>query len=447
MLKIRRNKIHFTSLGCARNLVDSEEMIGILLKNGYELIPSDEEADYLVVNTCGFLASSRQEAIDVLDEIFSIKKKKAKVIVTGCMVQNYSDLLKETFPDIHYLLGSGDVESILTAVRDKSGETISDARSYLASGEVPEFRATPQSYAYLKIAEGCKKRCSFCIIPAIKGPLKSKEESRVLREFRSMLKQGIKEIILIAQDLGDYGKDRKEKNALHQLVRKLLEEKGDFWIRFLYLYPDEIDEELIEIMKSDPRICPYLDMPIQHISNRILKRMHRKTSREQIETTLKLLQKHLPNVVVRTSLMVGFPGETEEEFQELVEFVKKGWIHHLGVFAYSREKDSHSDQLDGHISQELKEKRYEKLMQVQLENVRKQNQKLVGKKLEVMIEGYSEESSYLLRGRHYGQCPDVDGQVIINEFDLVDAFYQRYLVEITGVSDYDLIGKVLKKSS
>ena len=277
--------------------------------------------------------------------------------------------------------------------------------------------------------------------------LKSKEENRVLREFRSMIKQGIKEIILIAQDLGDYGKERKEKNALHQLIRKLSEEKGDFWIRFLNLYPDEIDEELIEIMKSDPRICPYLDMPIQHISNRILKRMHRKTSREQIETTLKLLQKHLPNVVVRTSLMVGFPGETEEEFEELIEFVKKGWIHHLGVFAYSREKDSHSDQLDGHISQELKEKRYEKLMQVQLENVRKQNQKLIGEKLEVMIEGYSEESSYLLRGRYYGQCPDVDGQVIINEFDLVDAFYQRYLVEITGVCDYDLIGKVLKKSS
>lgn len=441
------NKIHFTSLGCARNLVDSEVMIGILLKAGYELTPSLQEADFLVVNTCGFLESSRQEGLDTIGELFREKKASAKVVVTGCMVQKHNSLLKEKFPQIHYTLGSGDVERILEAVEEKKpGEKVTNARSYLEWGEVPRMLSTPKHYAYLKIAEGCMKRCSFCIIPAIKGPLKSKTIEQVLKEFNILLSQGVFEIILIAQDLGDFGKDRKEKNGLHELIREMLKVKKDFWLRFLYLYPDEIDDELIQIMKSDPRICPYLDMPIQHINDEMLKKMRRKTNKAQILSIIEKLRAEIPSVVIRTSLMVGFPSETQDQFQEMVDFVKKAQLNHIGVFKYSREKESHSDTLDGHLPEEVKQERYELLMNEQLKVVRKNQRKLIGKTFKVIVEGYHPDSQLLMKGRFYGQCPDIDGQIILNEHDKVTAFSELYDVEITDFADYDLIGRVVKRS-
>lgn len=441
------NKIHFTSLGCARNLVDSEVMIGILLKAGYELTANMQEADFLVVNTCGFLESSRQEGLDTIDELFKEKKSSAKVVVTGCMVQKHNSLLKEKFPQIHYTLGSGDVEKILEAVEEKQpGEKVTTARSYLEWGEVPRMLSTPKHFAYLKIAEGCMKRCSFCIIPAIKGPLKSKTIEQVLKEFNILLSQGVFEIILIAQDLGDFGKDRKEKNGLHELIREMLKVKKDFWLRFLYLYPDEIDDELIQIMKSDPRICPYLDMPIQHINDEMLKKMRRKTNKAQILSIIEKLRAEIPSVVIRTSLMVGFPSETDEQFQEMVEFVKKAQLNHIGVFKYSREKESHSHTLDGHLSDVVKQERYELLMNEQLKVVRKNHKKLIGKTFKVIVEGYHPDSKLLMKGRFYGQCPDIDGQIILNEHDKVTAFSELYDVEITDFADYDLIGRVVKRS-
>jgi ribosomal protein S12 methylthiotransferase len=438
------NKIHFTSLGCARNLVDSEVMIGILLKSGYELTPDLKEADFLVINTCGFLEASRQEALTILDELFKEKKPSGKIVVTGCMVQKNESLLRERFPDIHYMLGSGDVEKILNAVTsDLPGSAVTNAKSYLEWGEVPRMLSTPKHYAYLKIAEGCMKRCSFCIIPSIKGPLKSKTIEQVMKEFNILLSQGVFEIILIAQDLGDFGKDRKEKNALHELIREMLKVKKDFWIRFLYLYPDEIDDELIALMKSDSRICPYLDMPLQHINDEMLKKMRRKTNRAQILSIIEKLRAEVPNVVIRTSLMVGFPTETEEQFQELVEFVKEAKLNHIGVFKYSKEKESHSATLEGHLPDDVKEKRYEILMKEQMKAVKKNLRKLEGRIFSVMVEGYHPDSPLLMRGRYYGQCPDIDGQIIINEHDKVKAFSKLYDVEITGSTDYDLIGRVL----
>ncbi len=441
-----QNKIHFTSLGCARNLVDSEVMIGFLLKAGYELTSSLEQADFLVVNTCGFLEASRQEALNILDELFREKKSKAKVIVTGCMVQKHNALLKERFPNIHYTLGSGDVEKILQAVQsDDQGDAVTNAKSYLEWGEVPRMLSTPKHYAYLKIAEGCMKRCSFCIIPAIKGPLKSKTIEQVLKEFKILLSQGVFEIILIAQDLGDFGKDRKEKNALHELIREMLKVKNDFWIRFLYLYPDEIDAELIQLMKSDPRICPYLDMPIQHINDAMLKKMRRKTNKAQILSLIDTLRREIPSIVIRTSLMVGFPSETEEDFQELLQFVRLSKLNHVGVFRYSKEKESHSFTLDGHLPEEVKQKRYEILMQEQLKVVRKNHRKLIGRVFSGIVEGYHPDSPLLMRARYYGQCPDIDGQIILNEHDKVKAFSELYDIEITDIADYDLIGRVLRK--
>jgi ribosomal protein S12 methylthiotransferase len=441
------NKIYFISLGCPRNLVDSEVMLGILLKAGYEVAPALEEADYLVINTCGFLEASRNESLGAVQEALELRKESAKLIVTGCMVQTHSQVLKENFPTIDYLLGSGDVQGILKAVESTMpGETITSARSYLEAGEVPRQLSTPKHFAYLKIAEGCRKRCAYCIIPTIKGPLKSKSQEQVLKEFQLLLNQGVQEIILIAQDLGDYGKDRGSKNltAFLELLKGMLALDKPFWLRLLYLYPDEITDELIALIKSDARLCPYLDMPIQHINNGMLKAMRRATSREEIIAIITKLRREVPGIVIRTSLIVGFPGETEEQFEEVAQFIQDYPLDNIGIFKFSRESGSPAYDLPDQISEEVKEKRYHKLMLIQKKMVKKGQKKLVGKRFPVVIEGYHPDSNLLLRGRYYGQCPDIDGLVIINEgSEKVKAFGERYTVEISDFVDYDLIGKVL----
>lgn len=440
------NKIYFISLGCPRNLVDTEVMLGILLKAGYEVAPALEEADYIVLNTCGFLEASRQESLDTIDEILGSKKDNAKVIVTGCMVQTHSSVIKETFPEIDYLLGSGDLEGILTAVQStQQGELISSARSYLEAGEIPRTLSTPKHFAYLKIAEGCRKRCAYCSIPTIKGPLKSKSQEQILKEFNLLLNQGVHEIILIAQDLGDYGKDKGSKNltALMDLLKAMLAVNKKFWLRLLYLYPDEITDDLIALIKSDTRICPYLDMPIQHINNNMLKSMRRSTSREDIIETIAKLRKEIPNIFIRTSLIVGFPGETEEQFEELVKFLQEHPLDNVGIFKYSRESGTHAHDLPNQVPEEVKAKRYDRLMKVQQKMVKKLQQKLVGKKIPVVVESYHPESKLLMLGRHYGQCPDIDGQVIINDIRKVKGFGQIYSVEISETAGYDLVGQVV----
>ncbi len=438
------NKIHFTSLGCARNLVDSEVMLGILLKAGFESTDRIEQADYLVVNTCGFLAESRKESCDTIQEVLDAKKKSAKVIVAGCMVQKHSAEIKEKFPDIHYFLGSGDMEKILEAIDSpEPGRAVTTARSYLEWGEVPRQISTPKHYAYLKIAEGCAKRCSFCIIPTIKGPLRSKPQEQILKEFHALLSQGVHEVILIAQDLGDYGKERREKQALEQLIREMLKVKKDFWLRFLYLYPDEITEEMIQLIEQDQRICSYLDMPIQHINDAILKAMRRKTSRQQIIETIQRLRARIPGVVIRTSLMVGFPGETDAQFEELLEFIQEHPLDNIGIFKYSREEESHSATLPNHVSEEVKQKRFERLVKTQAKVVAKRNAAFIGKRLKVIVEGYHPETKLLMRGRFYGQCPEIDGQVLINDGRKVTGFGAFYEVEITEAAGYDLIGRAI----
>jgi ribosomal protein S12 methylthiotransferase len=440
------NKINFISLGCPRNLVDSEVMLGILLKAGYEMAPSLEEADYIVINTCGFLEASRQESRDTVQETLAQRKSTAKLIVTGCMVQTHHDELQKTFPGIDYLLGSGDVEGILSAVQStQKGQHVTTARSYLEAGEVPRRLSTPKHYAYLKIAEGCRKRCAYCVIPTIKGPLKSKSKEQILKEFHLLLNQGVQEVILIAQDLGDYGRDAGSKNlaALLDLLQTMLQVDKPFWLRLLYLYPDEITDELIALMKSDPRICPYLDMPIQHVNNQLLKSMRRLTSKEDIMAIIAKLRREIPSVVIRTSLIVGYPGETDEQFEELVQFVQEHPLDNVGIFKFSREPGSHAYDLPNQISEEVKAQRYHRLMQVQKKVVKKRQKKMIGQKLSVFVEGYHPESPLLMVGRHKGQCPDIDGQVIINDGRKVKAFGQLYTVEITDSADYDLIGRVL----
>lgn len=438
------NKIHFTSLGCARNLVDTEVMLGIVLKAGYEITDDHTIADFLIVNTCGFLESARQEALDTIDELTNEGKEGAKCVVTGCMVQKHSQMIKDEFPDVHYLLGSGDVEKILEALESKEqGEGVTTARSFLQWGEVPRLVSTPSHYAYLKIAEGCAKRCSFCIIPSIKGPLKSKTKEQVLREFNALLDQGVHEIILIAQDLGDFGKERKENDALEDLLKEILKIDRKFWVRLLYLYPDEITDGLIDVIQNDKRILPYLDMPIQHINPEILKRMRRKTSRDQIIDTLVKLRTKMPEIVIRTSLMVGFPGETEEQFEELLQFIQEHPLDNIGVFSFSPEKGASATRFSDQVPEDVKERRLKTLMEVQMALIEKRNQKYIGTRLITMVEGYHPDSPYLMKGRFYGQCPEVDGQIIINDGEAVEEFGRLHEVEITDVIGYDLIGKAI----
>ena len=440
------NKIFFISLGCPRNLVDSEVMLGILLKAGYEAAEHLEDADYIVINTCGFLEASRKESMDAVQDSLKHKKKQAKLIVTGCMVQTHSAQIKEKFPKISYLLGSGDVEGILKAVQStQDGEMITSAKSYLEAGEIPRQLSTPKHFAYLKIAEGCRKKCAYCIIPDIKGPLKSKSQEQILKEFDLLLRQGVKEVILIAQDLGDYGRDKgfRKVEGLIDLLHSLLKVDGDYWLRLMYLYPDEITDELIALMKSDKRICPYLDMPIQHINDQILHSMRRTTSRDKIIGTIQKLRAEIPEIVIRTSLIVGFPGETEEQFEELCRFIQDNPLDNIGIFKFSREPGSHAYDLPDQISEEIKEERYHRLMQIQQKIAKKRNRAMVGKKLSVVLEGYHPETPLLMRGRSMGQCPEIDGMVIINQGqEKVKAFGERYKVKITDSLDYDLIGKV-----
>lgn len=440
------NKIHFISLGCPRNLVDTEVMLGILLRAGYEVAEELGDADHIVINSCGFLEASRNETLDTVNQALQGRKESARLIVTGCMVQTHSAQLKEQYPTIDYLLGSGDVEGILEAVQSKDGNTlITNARSYLEAGEVPRKISTPKHYAYLKIAEGCRKKCAYCIIPTIKGPLKSKSTEQVLKEFNLLLNQGVKEVILIAQDLGDFAKDRgaKKVDGLIDLLKSILLIDKPFWLRLLYLYPDEITDDLIALMKSDPRICPYLDMPIQHVNNTMLKSMHRATSREQIITTIQKLKKELPDVSIRTSLIVGFPGETEEQFQELGAFLQEYPLDNVGIFKFSREPGSHAYDLPDQIEESVKEERYQKLMKIQQKVLEKVNNRYKGKTISVVVEGYHPETNLLMRGRHRGQCPDIDGQVIINDGRKVKAFGEIYQVKITDIAGYDLVGSVI----
>lgn len=443
------NAVHFISLGCPRNWVDTEVMVGLLLRAGYEATPSLQEADWIVINTCGFLETARQESSQTIEQCLAESKPTARLIVTGCMVQNNVTELQQRFPKVHAFLGSGDVPSLLKAVEAPQGTSfVTSARSYLEVGDVPRRLSTPSHYAYLKIAEGCRKRCSFCIIPAIKGPLKSKSKEQVVREFDLLLRQGVSEVILIAQDLGDYGKEQgwRGNHGLVDLLKELLQDQRPFWLRLLYLYPDEIDDQIIELMASDERLCSYVDMPIQHIDDGILKAMRRTTSSQQICSIIDQLRQKVPNVAIRTSLMVGFPGETQKQFDALNRFVEQYQLDNVGVFAYSREKGSHADTLPDHLPDEVKEERRAQLMQTQQKVVKKKLQKMVGRKLPIVVEGYHPETQLLMVGRHQGQCPDIDGQLLIQAgMEQVSQFGQRHLAKISGVSGYDLLATIVKR--
>ncbi|MBN1915181.1 MAG: 30S ribosomal protein S12 methylthiotransferase RimO [Parachlamydiales bacterium] len=431
-----------TSLGCVRNLVDTEVMLGYLINKGYRITTQIEQADIHIVNTCGFLQEAREEALAKIEEIFSYKKRKAQVIVTGCMIPLHQDLLRQRFPKIHFYLGAGNIDKIIEAMSVKTSGSMMTSKSFLENEHTPRYRSTPPHYAYLKISEGCKKRCSYCLIPSIKGPLKSKSLEQILCEVKTLLKEGVFEIILIAQDLGDYGKDFLKKDALSFLLKEILKIKKDFWIRLLYLYPDEISSELMEVIRSDPRICPYLDIPLQHVSDDILRLMQRKTSKDKMEKLLDTLRDKIPELILRTTFIVGFPGETETHFSELLDFVQQYRFDHVGVFAFSRERGTKAYSLPHQVQEEIAQERKKLLMETQRNIVLHKNRCFIGKSLEVIVDGYYPQSNHLLlEGRFYGQCPEVDGVVILNDVQQALHVGEKIQVQITDICEYDLIGK------
>ncbi|MBN2478655.1 MAG: 30S ribosomal protein S12 methylthiotransferase RimO [Parachlamydiales bacterium] len=434
------SKLYFISLGCTRNLIDSEVMIGYLQKNGYSITLDLKKSDVIVVNTCGFLQEAREEAYQILDEVFKNKKNRSKVIITGCMANLFKDDLVKRYPEIFSIITAGHLENILDTIKVKQINT--SILSHLQKKDLTRTITTPKHLAYLKIAEGCSKRCAYCIIPKIKGPLKSRSISSILKEFKLLIKNGVYEVNLIAQDLLDFQKDQNIKRGLITLVKEILKIKKDFWLRLLYVYPDDITDEFIDLLASDIRICKYLDIPIQHISDNILKKMNRKTSKKRIFEIFEKIKSKMPDFSFRTSIMVGFPGETEKDFNELIDFIKKFQIDNLAVFKYSNEKHALSYNMKDQVDEKVKQQRFDILTKLQFELTQKRNKKLIGKSFDVLIDGYHKDSNLLAVARNYSQAYDIDSSIIINDIAKIKSFGKIQKVKIIDSSGYDLIASI-----
>jgi ribosomal protein S12 methylthiotransferase len=442
------------SLGCPKNRVDSEVMVGLIQKDGsFEMVGSPEEADIVVVNTCGFIESAKQESIDTILEMIDLKTdgKLEKVVVTGCLSQRYSKELVKEIPEVDTYLGTQTFPMITSALKGelKDREYIQPG-SFLMDNDVARTNTIRGGTAYLKIAEGCSRSCSFCIIPKIRGPQRSRSIADVVAEARRLGKNGVKEIILVAQDMTSYGIDLDPKNNrdyLERLLRTLDEEADEIsWIRLLYMYPWNFTDNLIEIMGSSNKILPYVDMPLQHINARILKSMKRNIQRDkQYELIARLRQ--MDDLVLRTSFIVGYPGETDAEFQELYDWVKEVEFDRVGVFTYSEEEDTVAATLPDQVEEHVKHERRDALMELQQEISLRKNKQWVGQRTEIIVDGVSEEHEYVLEGRHYGQAPEIDGVVYLSfdyggEVPTPGAIVE---VEIQDAAAYDLMGVVIPR--
>ena len=437
--------ILFISLGCDKNLSDSEEMLGLLTERGHDIVNSEEEADAIVINTCCFIHDAKEESVETILEMAEYKKSGSikALIVTGCMAQRYKEEIIQEIPEVDAVLGTtsyGDIVKALDeALKGKSFQEFRDVNE-LPAVSASRVLTTGGHFGYLKIAEGCDKHCTYCIIPSLRGRFRSVPEERLVQQAEYMASQGVKELILVAQETTVYGTDLYGKKTLHLLLKKLCGIKGIRWIRILYCYPEEIYDELIQVMKEEKKICHYLDLPIQHASDRILKRMGRRTSKKQLVEIIRKLRREIPDIILRTTLITGFPGETEEDHQELMEFVEKMEFDRLGVFTYSAEEGTPAASMDGQIPEELKEERRDELMELQQEISLEKGNERIGQELLVMIEGkVSEESAYI--GRTYGDAPNVDGYLFVQTGELLmTGDFAK--VRVTGAMEYDLIGEL-----
>lgn len=437
--------ILFISLGCDKNLSDSEEMLGLLTERGHHIVSSEEEADAIVINTCCFIHDAKEESVETILEMAEYKKAGSikALIVTGCMAQRYKEEIIQEIPEVDAVLGTtsyGDIVKALDeALKGKSFQEFRDINE-LPAVSANRVITTGGHFGYLKIAEGCDKHCTYCIIPSLRGQFRSVPEERLVQQAEYMASQGVKELILVAQETTVYGTDLYGKKTLHLLLKKLCSIKGIRWIRILYCYPEEIYDELIQVMKEEKKICHYLDLPIQHASDRILKRMGRRTSREQLVEIIQKLRREIPDIVLRTTLITGFPGETEEDHQKLMEFIDEMEFDRLGVFTYSAEEGTPAASMDGQIPEELKEERRDELMELQQEISLEKGNERIGQELLVMIEGkVSGESAYI--ARTYGDAPNVDGYLFVQTGELLmTGDFAK--VRVTGAMEYDLIGEL-----
>ena len=438
-------KVLFISLGCDKNLADSEEMLGLLTGKGHEIVDSEEEAEVIVINTCCFIHDAKEESVENILEMAEYKKAgTCKVlIVTGCMAQRYKEEIIQEIPEVDAVLGTTSYMDILKAIDEAcEGRHFQEFRDI---NELPEdsgrrVLTTGGHYGYLKIAEGCDKHCTYCIIPSLRGRFRSVPQERLIAQAEHMAEQGVKELILVAQETTMYGTDLYGKKTLHLLMKELCKIKGIRWIRVLYCYPEEIYDELIQVMKEEKKICHYLDLPIQHASDRILKRMGRRTTRAQLTAIIEKLRKEIPDIVLRTTLITGFPGETDADHQEVMEFVDEMEFDRLGAFTYSPEEGTPAETMEGQIPEEVKEERRDEIMELQQEISLEKGNDRIGQELLVMIEGkVSGESAYI--ARTYGDAPKVDGYIFVQTGELLmTGDFAK--VRVTGALEYDLIGEL-----
>ena len=439
-------KILFISLGCDKNLVDTEVMLGMLASRGYEMTNDEQEADIIVINTCCFIHDAKEESIQNILEMAEYKKNgSAKaLIVTGCMAERYRQEILDEIPEVDEVLGTTAYDRILDAVDAALVGQHEVMTADLDALPLPETRrlvTTGGHFAYLKIAEGCDKHCTYCIIPKIRGNFRSVPMERLLKEAQDLAEQGVKELILVAQETTLYGKDLYGEKSLPKLLRELCKISGIRWIRILYCYPEEITDELIQVMKEEPKICHYLDLPIQHANDTILKRMGRRTSKQELIDIVQKLRKEIPDICLRTTLITGFPGETQEQHEEVMEFIDTLEFDRLGAFTYSPEEDTPAATFEDQIDEEVKEDRQADIMELQQEIAFDKAEDMIGREVLVMIEGkVADENAYV--GRTYRDAPNVDGLIFINtDVELISGDFAK--VKVTGALDYDLIGELM----
>lgn len=437
--------ILFISLGCDKNLVDSEVMLGLLNAKGYQMVDDEMKADIIIVNTCCFIHDAKEESIQTILEMAQYKTDgRLKVlVVTGCLAQRYQQEILDEIPEVDAVLGTTSYDKIVEAVEEAlagKGHVEVEDIDALPLVDTGRLVTTGGHFAYLKIAEGCDKHCTYCIIPKIRGNFRSVPMERLIKEAGELAGQGVKELILVAQETTLYGKDLYGEKSLHRLLRELCKISGIRWIRILYCYPEEIDENLIQVIKEEKKICHYLDIPIQHANDDILKRMGRRTSKKQLEEIIGRLRREIPDIALRTTLITGFPGETKEQHEELMEFVDEMEFDRLGVFTYSPEEDTPAADMPDQVPEEVKEERQAEIMELQQEIVFDQAEAMIGREVLVMIEGkVADENAYV--GRTYKDAPNVDGLIFINtEAELMSGDFAK--VKVTGALEYDLIGEL-----
>ncbi len=439
-------KIYMHSLGCSKNLVDSEHMIGILEKKGFKTTDYADKADYIIINTCSFISDAQQESVDAILSAADIKNEvnnKAKIIVTGCLAQRFGDELAKEIPEVDIIVGTSGFEKIdeyIEKYEDKKQQIVDTNMQELDEENLPRNTLTEKWYAYLKIAEGCSNNCTYCVIPKLRGPYKSRKIEKIVEDASNLAKQGAKEIIIIAQDTSKYGLDLYGERRLHEVIQKVSEIEGIEWIRIHYLYPEDIYDELINEFKHNKKLLKYFDIPLQHINDRILKRMHRNTNKKQIIDLINKIRNEVKGAVIRTSLITGFPGETQEEHEELMKFLSEYKLDRVGIFKYSREEDTPAYKLPDQIDEEIKEQRHNELMELQ-QNISYENSlKKIGATYDVLIEEKDVENIWV--GRTYMDSIDIDGVVYVTSDKNLE-LGSIYKVKINDALEYDLMGDVI----